>query len=122
MYQEGRGVPLNYSEAVKWYWRSADSGDAKAQFQLAQMCAPDERSQEISLKRSAAHALLDEAASGDAEAQYFIFQISEKIKNKSERNKQMRFWLERSAEQGYAPALTSLGGITLLSLNKTSDT
>jgi len=34
LYKEGKGIPQNYSEALKWYRKAADQGLAKAQFQL----------------------------------------------------------------------------------------
>ena len=37
MYQKGKGVPQNYSEAFKWYKLSAHKGFAKAQYNLALM-------------------------------------------------------------------------------------
>ena len=35
MYDEGRGVPQNDGEAVKWFRKAADQGYAKAQYNLA---------------------------------------------------------------------------------------
>ncbi len=35
MYANGRGVPQDYVQAMKWYRLAADQGDAKAQFNLA---------------------------------------------------------------------------------------
>jgi uncharacterized protein len=37
MYQEGRGVPQNYAEAVKWYRLAANQGDAGGQGNLGLM-------------------------------------------------------------------------------------
>ncbi len=34
MYDKGRGVPQDDAEAVKWYRRAAEQGDAKAQHNL----------------------------------------------------------------------------------------
>jgi uncharacterized protein len=34
MYQNGKGVPQDYIEAVKWYRKAADQGDARAQITL----------------------------------------------------------------------------------------
>jgi uncharacterized protein len=39
MYQEGRGVPQNYAEAMKWYIKAAEQGFANAQFNLGMMYA-----------------------------------------------------------------------------------
>ena len=37
MYRNGKGVPQDYAEAVKWYRLSADQGNADAQYNLALM-------------------------------------------------------------------------------------
>ncbi len=37
MYDEGRGVPEDDAEAVKWYRKAAEQGDAEAQFNLGFM-------------------------------------------------------------------------------------
>ena len=37
MYQDGLGVPKDYAEAVKWYRKAAEQGDAPAQFELAEL-------------------------------------------------------------------------------------
>jgi TPR repeat protein len=37
MYDNGEGVPQDYSEAVKWYRLAAEQGDAKAQNALGAM-------------------------------------------------------------------------------------
>jgi len=34
MYETGRGVPQNYTEAAMWYRRAAEQGDSLAQYQL----------------------------------------------------------------------------------------
>ena len=34
MYEEGKGVPLDYAGAVKWYRLAAEQGYAKAQYNL----------------------------------------------------------------------------------------
>ena len=37
IYDQGQGVPQNYSEAVKWYRKAADQGHADAQYFLGTM-------------------------------------------------------------------------------------
>ncbi len=39
MYNNGRGVPQNYKEAVKWWKLASEQGDADAQISLASMYA-----------------------------------------------------------------------------------
>ena len=36
-YHKGKGVPKNKAEAVKWYRKAAEQGDADAQFNLGSM-------------------------------------------------------------------------------------
>jgi TPR repeat protein len=37
MYATGRGVPVDYAEALKWLRKSAEQGDAHGQYNLAAM-------------------------------------------------------------------------------------
>ena len=37
MYNDGRGVPQDYKQAVSWFRKAADQGDAKAQYNLGLM-------------------------------------------------------------------------------------
>jgi TPR repeat protein len=37
MYARGLGVPQNYVEAAKWYYRAADRGNGRAQLELGLM-------------------------------------------------------------------------------------
>jgi TPR repeat protein len=37
MYEKGQGVPQDYKEAVKWYRKAAEQGDASGQFMLGDM-------------------------------------------------------------------------------------
>ena len=37
MYANGQGVPQDYAEAVKWYRKAAEQGDAVAQYNLGVM-------------------------------------------------------------------------------------
>lgn len=39
MYHDGRGMPQDYKEAVKWYHQAAEQGNADAQFKLGRMYA-----------------------------------------------------------------------------------
>jgi len=37
MYDKGRGVPIDYTEAAKWYRKAAEHGDPAAQYNLGLM-------------------------------------------------------------------------------------
>ena len=50
MYYEGRGVPVNYTGALKWFLKAAEQGYGKAQFQLGVMYANGEGVPENDLK------------------------------------------------------------------------
>ena len=39
MYEVGQGVPQDYIKATEWYTRSADQGQAEAQFRLGRLYA-----------------------------------------------------------------------------------
>ena len=39
MYYNGQGVPQNYEQAVQWFQKAADQGEAIAQFNLGLMYA-----------------------------------------------------------------------------------
>jgi hypothetical protein len=42
MYHNGEGVPQNYAEAVRWYRKAANQGDAEAQRALDHMDRKDQ--------------------------------------------------------------------------------
>ena len=68
MYYKGEGVPKNYSEAMKWYRKAADQGNAEAQFNLGVMYdqgegVPKNYTEAMQWYRKAAD-------QGDANAQY----------------------------------------------------
>jgi TPR repeat protein len=50
MYDNGEGVPENDAEAVKWYRKAAEQGDAKAQNNLGSRYAQGEGVPENSIK------------------------------------------------------------------------
>jgi TPR repeat protein len=67
MYANGQGVPQDYVQAVSWYRKAAEQGDADAQFGLGTMYfngrgVPQDYAQAVSWFRKA-------AAQGDAKAQ-----------------------------------------------------
>src|SRR5439155_167071 len=59
MYEAGKGVPLDYAEAAKWYGKAGDEGFAPAQYYLAQMYAralgvPQDNAEAVKWYRKAA--------------------------------------------------------------------
>ena len=70
MYDKGEGVEQDHEEAVKWYRKAADQGDADAQFNLGVMYyngegVPEDDKEAVKWWRKAAE-------QGHAEAQYFL--------------------------------------------------
>ena len=68
MYDNGQGVPQDYKQAVKWYTKAAEQGDANAQYSLGYMYAngqgvPQDYKQAVMWFTKAAE-------QGDADAQY----------------------------------------------------
>ncbi|MBR6435151.1 MAG: SEL1-like repeat protein, partial [Thermoguttaceae bacterium] len=113
-YYEGDGVPKDYAEAVKWFRKAAELGNAKAQYSLA-WCytdgegVPQDKTEAEKWFQKAVISLHEAAKEGNAEAQYklgecfnFGYGVPE---NKSEAVK----WYRLAAEQGEVNAQFQLG-------------
>ena len=70
MYEEGKGVPRDREEAVKWYRQAAEQGHVQAQSHLAVSYELGEGVQKD--KEEAVKWYRQVAEQGDAEAQYFL--------------------------------------------------
>jgi len=76
MYANGRGVPQDAAEAVKWYRKAADQGDATGQYNLGWMYAngrgvPQDDAEAVKWYRKAAD-------QGDARAQSALATLQKK--------------------------------------------
>ena len=113
MYANGRGVPEDDAEAVKWYRKAAEQGHAEAQYQLGTMyndlwndlwSALRDDAEAVKWYRMAAE-------QGHAEAQFrlgFMYDLGWGVpKDNAEAVK----WYRKAAEQGHAEAQHSLGGM-----------
>jgi len=105
MYEGGQGVAKDYSEALKWYQKAADQGDANAQTNLGLMyeygCGVDK-------SESKAKKWYQKAANqGLARAQYNLGDLYHNVRFYSEALK----WFEKAADQGYASAQNNLGNM-----------
>jgi len=70
MYDQGQGVPQNYSEAVKWYRKAAEQGHADAQYFLGTMYV---QGQGVPLNYAEATKWLQKAAEkGLTDAQFIL--------------------------------------------------
>ncbi|CAK0744461.1 conserved hypothetical protein [Gammaproteobacteria bacterium] len=75
MYRDGRGVNQDNHEAVSWYLKAAEQGDADAQFNLGIMYAEGRGvAQDI---REAALWLRKAAEQGDEDAEIYLDQLQE---------------------------------------------
>ncbi|WP_052102780.1 tetratricopeptide repeat protein [Porphyromonas gulae] len=76
MYNEGYGVSQDYSEAVKWYRKAAEQGNAHAQNNLGEMY---EKGYGVSQDYSeAVKWYLKAAEQGNNEAQYNLHKMGER--------------------------------------------
>jgi hypothetical protein len=76
MYQNGEGVPQNYSKAVKWFRKAAEQGDSSAQYRLGLKYnvghgVPQDYSEAVKWFRKSAE-------KGDAAAQLSLARIYDK--------------------------------------------
>jgi hypothetical protein len=107
MYENGRGVPKVYQEAVKWYRLAADQGDASAQNNLGVMYengrgVPQDYKEAVKWYRLAAD-------QGDASAQYNLGEMYENGRGVPQDYKEAVKWYRLAADQGVASAQYNLG-------------
>ncbi|MGB7631437.1 MAG: tetratricopeptide repeat protein [Candidatus Deferrimicrobium sp.] len=86
MYEMGQGVPRDYAEALKWYRRAAEQGNAKA----------------LKWYRKAAE-------QGNAEAQFNLGLMYDERLGVPQDYAEAVKWYRKAAEQGFAEAQTNLG-------------
>ena len=107
-YYYGRGVPQDFTEAVKWYRMAAEKGSADAQYNLG-VCyrngrgVPQDYSEAVKWYRMAAE-------QGDADAQCFLGYCYKKEQGVLQDYTAAVKWYRKAAEQGNATAQYNLGG------------
>ncbi len=107
MYESGRGVPKDATEASQWYRKAAEQGFQSAQFNLGDLykngtgVAKDEK-EAFKWFRMAAD-------KGNAMAQDRVGSAYQHGKGVSESVQQAVQWYRKSADQGYAAGQFSLG-------------
>ena len=124
IYGNGRGVPVDYGEAVKWYRKAAEQGDANAQNNLGLMCQNGwgvsiDYAEAIKWFRKAAEqgllkaqfnlaVIYSNAAFHDPQGlpktQYNV-PVSWSVKDMED---EALKWFRKAAEQGYVEAQTTL--------------
>ena len=107
MYDKGKGVAQNYTQAVAWYKKAAAQGFAAAQSNLGVMYDKGE-----GVAQNYTQALYwhkKAAAQGDPVAQNNLGVMYEKGKGVAQNYTQAIFWYKKAAEQGFAVAQSNLG-------------
>ena len=107
MYANGKGVPQDDKEAVKWYQKSAEQGFAKAQTNLGWMYAngrgvPQDYKEAVKWFRKAAE-------KGHVEAQFNLggmYALGEGVTRDAKEGVK---WFRKAAEKGHVEAQYSLG-------------
>jgi len=106
LYAEGKGVPQDYTEAMKWYRLAADQGDAWAQSNLGWMYrkgqgVPQDYAEAVEWYRLAA----DE---WDTSAQFNLGSMYEKGKGVPQDYAEAAKWYRLAADQGLEKAAKGL--------------
>ena len=82
MYHFGKGVEEDYSEAVRWFTKSAEQGDADAQYNLGLMY---KKGKGVGADYAEAVRWWEKAAEqGDADAQYMLDTLNKETENKND--------------------------------------
>lgn len=107
MYERGRGVPLDYAEALRWYRRAAMQGDTNGQANLAWMyemgfgTLPDFHQAEYWYRRA--------ANGGNARAQYNLGRLYHNGRGIEQDEEESQKWFRRAAESGYTHRWRRIG-------------
>ncbi len=118
MYFHGDGAPQNYTEALRWYRKSAEQNNAKAQSVLGYIYfygqgAPHDYAEALCCYRLA-------AGQGDAQAQYDVSYMYRYGKGVPQNFAEANRWVSKSADQGNKFALIvvshNLMGLTKITL------
>lgn len=102
----------NYSEAMAWFHKAADQGDASAQFNLALGYESGK-----GVKQSFADAIKwrrKAAESGHLIAQFLLGASYFQGQGVEQNDVAAEEWFRKAADQGYAPAQFGLGGLWAL--------
>jgi uncharacterized protein len=100
MYEFGRGISINYKEAIRWYKKSALQGDAIAQFKLGSLNSHD-------YKESLKWYQLS-ADQGHSNAQYELGLMHKLGKGVTKDDDNAGIWFKLAADQNHSGALHEL--------------
>jgi len=106
-WKDGRGVPQDYAEAMKWYRKADDQGHANAQFNLGFMYyygrgVPQDYAEAMKWYRKAAD-------QGHARAQFNLGFMYYDYKGVRQNYAEAMKWYRKAADQGHARAQFNLG-------------
>jgi uncharacterized protein len=106
MYNNGEGVPQNYTEAARWFRLAAEQGDAKAQFLLGFLFAAGNG---VSLNDAEAARWFRRAADqGEARAQFLLGSAYAEGAGVAQDYVSARMWFELAAARGEPNAQKAL--------------
>jgi localization factor PodJL len=106
-YAEGKGVPVNYDEAAKWYQRAADAGVTPAIFRIGTLY---EKGLGVKKDHDAARKLYSTAADrGNAKAMHNLAVLYADGGSKGANYKTAAAWFRKAAERGVADSQFNLG-------------
>jgi localization factor PodJL len=106
-FAEGKGVPVNYEEAAKWYDRAADGGIVPAMFRLGTLY---EKGLAGAKDIDAARRYYIRAAErGNAKAMHNLAVLDADGGNKGPNYKSAAEWFRKAAERGVADSQFNLG-------------
>ncbi len=106
-YHEGRGVPQDYAEAMRWFRKAADQGNVDAEFNLGVMF---EKGRGVPVDYEQAVQFYREAAIQDyAPAEYNLGVMFDKARGVPQDFPAAMKWYQKAADQGYAAAQYNLG-------------
>lgn len=106
MYEQGRGVPQSFAEALKWYQASAEQGLVAAQSTLGYLYQYGEG---VAKNPQAAFMwTLKAAEQGDAHAQHNLAVMYDEGTDIPENNAEAVKWYRKAADQGYERAQLNL--------------
>ena len=120
MYDNGKGVTKNLQEAIKWYKKAAEQGDADAQFNLGVMY---ENGEGVTKNLQEAFKwYLEAAEQGNARAQNNLGIMYENGKGVQMDIQQAIRWYRKSAALDNAKAMANLGYLYDMGIGVSKDT
>lgn len=105
-YEDGRGLPQNREEAMKWYLKAADNGDSNALQNYLKLKYYSKTYQEVVKYRLS---LLSFADSGNQNSQFLLGEWFYHHDNQPSYKSEAFVWYTRAAKNGHGEAMYKLG-------------